>query len=57
MIWGLKECRKEAYAQIGEFEIYERMDNKPVKELNEEVVMKLKDLKNKGVISDEDRAN
>ena len=32
------------------------MDDNPVKDLNEKVITKLRDLKDKGVISDENRA-
>ena len=56
VIWGLKEYREEAYAQLGELEVYEKEDNKPAKGLNEKVITKLKNLKDKGVISDENRA-
>ena len=40
VIWGLKESREEAYAQLGESEVYEKVDNNPVKDLNEEVITK-----------------
>ena len=56
VIWALKEYREEAYAQLGESEVYEKVDNNPVKDLNEKVITKLKDLKDKGVISDENYA-
>ena len=56
VVWDLKEHREEAYAQLGELEVYEKVGNNPIKELNEKVITKLKDLKDKGVISDENRA-
>ena len=56
VIWGLKEYREEAYDQLGESVVYEEVDNNPVKDLNEEVITKLNDLKDKGVICDENRA-
>ena len=53
---GLKEYREEVYAQLGKSEVYEEVDNNPVKDLNEKVITKLNDLKDKGMICDENRA-
>ena len=55
LIWSLKEYREEIYAQLGESEVNEEVDNNPVKDLNEKVITKLKDLKDKGMICDENR--
>ena len=52
LIWGLKEYGEEAYAQLGELEVHVKLDDNPVKDLNKKVITKLKNLKDKGVISD-----
>ena len=55
MVWELKEYVEEAYKQLSEMAVYERVGENPFDKLCKEVDRKLIELKETGIISEENR--
>ena len=53
VVWGRKEYCEEAYRQLAEREVYERIEGDPTRNLSKSIDGRLQILKNEGIISGE----